>query len=179
MVMKKHTPFNAAHRPEKKKKPVDYYTPWKAFDAVMAQYADNDPNAKVELFGTEESRAQSRLRIDVERYKYIPFYLEVPKKDPNKKRGQGTVAAKGTPVKNPTAPNLVEFRMDVEKQIRKVIHNPEHMQLFNRRYIDGIEDLTKAEQHLFARYEQQIGRLFVRHQIWPLNKYFISIREGK
>lgn len=172
--MKRHTPFNAVARPEKKE--PDYRTPKKAFDDVMSRF---EPEVHVDLFGSEQARELDRVRIDADRYKRIVFYEEVPKKDPSKKRGQGTVAAKGTPVKNPTAPNISDFQMDVMKQVRKVIRSRKHLVKFYMRYVFGQEVLSKDEQHLFSRYEQQIGRLFMRANIWPLSKYLVSIREEK
>lgn len=172
--MKRHTALNISTRPPKKDE--DFRTPKKAFDDVMKRW---EPEIHVDLFGTEETRSAARMRIDVERFKHIPFYTELPKKDPSKKRGQGTVAAKGTPVKNPTAPNITDFHIDVDKQVRKVIRNRKHLVLFYMRYVFGMETLSKEEQHLFARYEQQIGRLFMRAKIWPLSKYLVSIREEK
>lgn len=172
--MKKSTPFNAGNRPVAKD--PDYRTPKKAFDDVMAHY---EPEVHIDLFGSEQSRAEDRIRIDIERYKHIPYYEEVPKKDPSKKRGQGTLAAKGTPVKNLTAPTYSDFKIDVEKQIRKIIRNRKHLVAFYKRYVFDMEVLSKAEQHLFSRYEQQIGRLFMRANIWPLSKYLVAIREEK
>ena len=98
----------------------------------------------------------------------------------NKKgKAQGVVAAKGTSVKNPTAPSMTDFKIDVEKQVRKVIRTHAHMVTFIKRYIFDIEDLTKDEQQLFAGFEQRIGRLFIQTKIYPLGKYLISIRKDK
>jgi hypothetical protein len=171
--MKKIAPFNAGNRPAKE---PDYRTPKKAFDDVMAHY---EPDVHIDLFGTEQERSEARMRIDVERYRRIPFYEELPKRDPSKKRGQGTVAARGTVTKNPTTPTYSDFKMDVVKQVRKIIRNRKHLVMFYVRYVFEVETLSKAEQHLFSRYEQQIGRLFMRASIWPLSKYLVSIREKK
>lgn len=173
-MKRKQTPFNAKDRPVAQE--PDFRTPKKAFDEVMDYW---QPEVHVDAFGSVQARNDDRVRIDVDRFRRIAFYEEVPKKDPTKKRGQGTVAAKGTPVKNPTAPSYSDFKIDVEKQIRKVIRNRKHLVTFYLRYVFEAAKLTKAEQHLFARYEQQIGRLFMRAKIWPLSKYRVSIREEK
>lgn len=161
---------------KKAKKPTDYAAPKKAFDDVMSHYPAEIP---LGLLDNELSRQLSRDRIAAEAEKIVAFYNEAPVKDAKRKRGQGTIAAKGTAVRNPTAPTMIDFKVDVEKRIRQVIQNPNHMTAFIIRYIFGIEKLTKEEQHLFARYEQQIGMRFIRAGIYPLNKYFVSIREKR
>lgn len=167
-----NAPFNAKNRP---KKEVDYFTPKRAFDQIMGHYP---AEAHVDLFGTEDQRAADRRRIAADLKIVYDFYDAQPVKN---KRGkaQGVVAAKGTPVKNPTAPSMTDFKIDVEKQVRKVIRTHAHMVMFIKRYIFDIEDLTKAEQQLFAGFEQRIGRLFIQAKIYPLGKYLISIRKDK
>lgn len=172
-MKQRHMSIPKVHKP---KKTIDYFTPKRAFDSVMSAYS---PEAHVDLFGTMETRSMSRIRIDVERFKDIAFYNEVPKRDPNKKRGQGTLAAKGVPVRNPTAPNITDFHVDVWRLVLKVVRNPHHLAKFIVRYLYEKENLTKIEQHLFSRYEQQLGRLFIRNHIYPVNKYFICIREAR
>ena len=81
--------------------------------------------------------------------------------------------------RNPSNPSLTDFKVDVEEQIDKVIKNAHHRALFIIRYGMGIENLSKADQHVFALYEQRIGRLFIKHEIWPLRRYFIAIREKR
>lgn len=80
---------------------------------------------------------------------------------------------------NPANPTVVDFRCDVEKQVKKVIKNKKHLTEFVIRYSIGLEKLTKAEQHLFARYEQRLGRLFINEGIWPMSAYFITMRKKK
>ena len=164
-------PFNANKRPSKS---MDFRTPKKAFDDVMDCYP---VQFRGRLLDSDASRQQNRDRIAAELFAIIPVYDELPPKDRTRKRGQGTLAAKGTAVRNPTAPSMTDFKVDVETQIRKVIKNRKHMVAFIVRYILGVETLNKSQQHLFARYEQQLGRLFIRAKIWPVNRYFISIRE--
>ena len=171
--MKKTTPFNAKNRPQKKD--VDYYTPKKAFDSVIAHYP---AESHVDLFGSEAARAADRARIKADLKIVYDFYDAQPVKN-KKGKAQGVVAAKGTPVKNPTAPSMTDFKIDVEKQVRKVIRTHAHMVTFIKRYIFDIEDLTKDEQHLFAGFEQRIGRLFIQAKIYPLGKYLTSIRKDK
>ena len=136
---------------------------------------------RAEAFDKEELRkAKKRLDYKIKTFEAEPydFYDEAPKKDA-KGKAQGVVAAKGTPVRNPTAPSMTDFKIDVEKQVRKVIRTHAHMVKFIKRYIFDIEDLTKDEQHLFADFEQRIGRLFIRAKIHPLGKYLVSIRKDK
>ena len=173
MTTKKHTPFNAKHR-EPKKTP-DYYTPKKAFDQVIEHYP---AESHVDLFGSEAERSADRARIKADLKIVYDFYDAQPVKN-KKGKAQGVVAAKGTSVKNPTAPSMTDFKIDVEKQVRKVIRTHAHMVKFIKRYIFDIEDLTKDEQHLFADFEQRIGRLFIRAKIHPLGKYLVSIRKDK
>ena len=162
-------------KPPKQRKEVDYYTPKKAFDSIMEFYP---AEAHVDLFGSETARAADRERIKTDLKIVYDFYDAPPVKD-KKGKAQGVVAAKGTPVKNPTAPSMTDFKIDVEKQVRKVIRTHSHMVTFIKRYIFDIEDLTKDEQQLFAGFEQRIGRLFLQAKIYPLGKYLISIRKDK
>lgn len=165
---KHNPPFNTKNRP------IDYRIPKKAFDDVMDCYPVQFQGS---LLGSDTSRQQNRDRIAAELFAVIPVYDQLPPKDRTRKRGQGTLAAKGTAVRNPTAPTMIDFKIDVEAQIRKVIRNRKHIVAFIVRYILGVETLNKSQQHLFARYEQQLGRLFIKAKIWPVNRYFISIRE--
>ena len=181
--MKRSAPFNAKNRPTsskitrkqiegREKKKVDYYTPKKAFDQVMEHFPMDLP---IDLFGSELARQLDRTRIEADLPLVIQFYREQPKKTA-KGKAQGIVAPKGTPVKNWTAPNVQDFKVDVEKQIKLVIKDAKDMCKFVRRYIFGLEELSTEEQHKFARYEQQIGTRFIRARIYPLGKYFVSIR---
>ena len=174
MTTKKHTPFNAKHR-EPKKTP-DYYTPKKAFDQVIEHYP---AESHVDLFGSEAERSADRARIKADLKIVYDFYDAQPVKN-KKGKAQGVIAAKGTPeAQNPAAPSMSDFKIDVEKQVRKVIRTHAHMVTFIKRYIFDIEDLTKDEQQLFAGFEQRIGRLFIQAKIYPLGKYLISIRKDK
>lgn len=168
-----NAPFNAKNRAPKEE--PDYYTPKKAFDQIMEHYP---MEAHVDLFGSETERKADRKRIKADLRITYDFYNEKPKKDA-KGKAQGVVAAKGTPVKNTTAPTISDFKIDVDKQIRKVIRTHEDMVTFIKRYVFGIEDLSKDEQYRFAGYEQRIGSLFIRNKIYPLGKYLISIRKDK
>jgi hypothetical protein len=168
-----HTPFNAKNRAVKNE--PDYYTPKRAFDQIMEHYP---AESHVNLFGSEDARKADRTRIKADLKLTYDFYDAKPVKD-RKGKAQGVIAAKGTPVKNPTAPSMTDFKIDVEKQVRKVIRTHDHMVKFIKRYIFDIEDLTKEEQHLFSGFEQRIGRLFIQAKIYPLGKYLISIRKDK
>jgi hypothetical protein len=172
MKNRSNVPFNAKNR---EKKEPDYFTPKKAFDQIMEHYP---AESHVDLFGSEAERRADRVRIKSDLKVYYEFYDQAPRKD-KKGKAQGVVAAKGTPVKNPTAPSMTDFKIDVEKQVRKVIQTHQHMVMFIKRYIFDIEDMTKDEQHLFSGFEQRIGRLFIQAKIYPLDKYRISIRKDK
>lgn len=165
-------PFNAKNR---EKKEPDYYTPKKAFDQIMEHYPIE---ANVNLFGTEAERKAARRRIKADLKIVYDFYNEAPKKNA-KGKAQGVVAAKGTPVKNTTAPTISDFKIDVDRVLCKVIRNHEDFVTFFKRYVFNIEELSKDEQYRFAGYEQRIGSLFIRNKIYPLGKYLISIRKDK
>jgi hypothetical protein len=167
-----NVPFNAKNRP---KKEVDYFTPKRAFDQIMEHYP---MEAHINLFGSEEARKIDRRRIKADLKVIYDFYNEMPKKN-KKGKAQGIVAAKGVPVKNLTAPTISDFKIDVDRQIRKVIRNRADLVIFFKRYVFSIEDLSKDEQYRFAGYEQRIGSLFIRNKIYPLGKYLISIRKDK
>ena len=162
-------------RPPKQRKEEDNHTPNKAFHSVMEFYP---AETYVDLFGSEAERHADRARIKADLKIVYDFYDARPVKN-KKGKAQGIVAAKGTSVKNPTAPSMTDFKIDVEKQVRKVIRTHAHMVMFIKRYIFDIEDLTKDEQQLFAGFEQRIGRLFIQAKIYPLGKYLISIRKDK
>lgn len=172
----KPVPLNSRPARKQRKEP-DYFLPKKAFDQVMEHYP---VESRVDLFGSETERKRDRRRIksDLTRaFTYI-FYDETPKKD-KKGKAQGVIAAKGTPVKNITAPTVQDFKIDVEREVRKVIKTAKHKAMFIKRYLYGIEELSKEQQHLFSRFEQQIGNLFIRAKIYPLGTYFVSIRKDK
>ena len=167
------TPFNSKNRPPKTaKKIADFRTPKKAFDEVMDAYDCLEQTSG--MLDTMTSRQASRVKIAAERDMAIDFYSELPKG----KKGKGGLA-RGTAVRNPTTPTMLDFKCDVDAQVSKIIHNPSHMVKFIHRYVFGEECLTRDEQHVFARYEQQLGRLFCRFHIWPVSKYFISVREKR
>ena len=172
--MKRSITFNSKNR-EKVKKTPDYFTPKRAFDQIMEHYP---MEAHIDLFGSEDARKTDRKRIKADLKIIYDFYNEMPKKD-KKGKAQGIVAAKGTPVKNTTAPTISDFKIDVDRVIRKVIRTHEDLVTFIKRYVFGIEDLSKDEQYRFAGYEQRIGSLFIRNKIYPLGKYLISIRKDK
>ena len=80
---------------------------------------------------------------------------------------------------NPANPTIVDFRVDVEEQVKKVIKNKKHLTEFIVRYTLGVERLSVADQHLFARYEQRLGRLFIDVGLHPLGQYFITQRKRR
>lgn len=163
-------------KPPKQRKEVDYFTPKRAFDQIMEHYP---AESHVDLFGSEAERSADRARIKADLKIVYDFYDAQPVKN-KKGKAQGVIAAKGTPeAQNPAAPSMSDFKIDVEKQVRKVIRTHAHMVTFIKRYIFDIEDLTKDEQQLFAGFEQRIGRLFIQAKIYPLGKYLISIRKDK
>jgi len=172
---------NAKNRPNrskeaKPKKDEDFRTPKRAFDQVMAAYPENLLQGS--LLDNEASRQYSRLKIAAERDLCVAFFNELPPKE--KGKSAKGLAEKGTAVRNPTAPTLLDLKCDADAQIKKIIHNADHIVKFIRRYLLGEEEcLTRDEQHLFARYEQQIGKLFIRFHIWPVSKYLICIREKR
>jgi hypothetical protein len=169
-----------AKETNKKTKPedLDFARPKKAFDSVMDAYSTLPSPPRFSPVTTEADRAASRLRIAQELAMTLPFYSEIPKKD-GRKRGQGTLAAKGTPVKNPTAPSFTDFKIDVDKIIWGVVKSHQHRVEFVLRYVLGEERLTREQQHLFARFEQQIGRLFIKRGLFPVRSYMTSIRDVK
>jgi len=172
MKNRAHVPFNAKNR---EKKEPDYYTPKMAFDRVMEHYP---AEAHVDLFGSEDERKRDRRRIKADLKLVYEFYQEEPRKNA-KGKAQGIVAAKGTPVMNPTAPTMSDFKIDVEKQVRRVIKTHKDMVTFIKRYIFDIEDLSKEEQIRWAGIEQRIGTNFIRAKMYPLSKYKVSIRKDK
>jgi hypothetical protein len=172
MKNRANIPFNAKNR---EKKAVDYYNPKRAFDQIMEHYP---PDTHINLFGSEEERKRDRRRIEADLNLIYEFYQEGPRKNA-KGNAQGVLAAKGSPVKNVTAPTLSDFKIDVEKQVRKVIKTHADMVTFIKRYIFDIEDLTKEEQYRWAGIEQRIGTNFIRAKMYPLSKYKVSIRKEK
>ena len=172
----KPVPLNSSpSRPARKqRRDVDYFLPKKAFDQVMEHYP---VDSRVSLFGTDAERKRDRRRIksDLSLRSTYTFYNEAPKKN-KKGKAQGIIAAKGIPVKNTTAPSIQDFRVDVEREVRKVIKTAKHKAIFIKRYLYGLEIFSKEIQHLFSRFEQQIGNLFIKAKIYPLGTYFVAIR---
>lgn len=156
----------------------DYRKPKAAFDSVMDAYSTLPSPPRFSPMTTEADRAASRIRIAAELAMTLPFYSELPAKG-SKKRGQGTVAAKGTPVKNPTAPSYSDFKIDCDKIIWSVIKSHQHRVEFILRYVLGEERLTKEQQHLFARYEQNIGRQFLRVGLYPVKNLLRQCKNQK
>ena len=165
---------------------IDYARPKRAFDEVIACYTADTGRPELVLPDTDERaayRIQHRARIASEWEHKIAFYI-VPRakklsKGAKRPKSQAGVAPKGRAVKNPQAPNLIDQKVDIEHIILTVITNPCHLAQFVERYILGDEKLTKAEQHVFAMYEQRIGRLFIERRLWPVRSYFNLIREGR
>jgi len=169
--MKRNVPFNAKNRD---KKEPDYHMPKKAFDSIMECYP---VEAHVDLFGSDAERAADRARIQRDLRIVYEFYEAQPVKN-KKGKAQGVIAAKGTPAaESPAKPNEQDFKVDVNRQISKVIKGHKDTVTFIKRYIFDIEDLSKEEQHRFAQFEQRIGRLFIEYKIYP--RYYTVIRKDK
>jgi hypothetical protein len=156
----------------------DYARPAKAFRDVMDAYASLPSPQRFSPVTSDADRGASRLRIAQELAQSLPFYTELPTKGKGR-RGQGTLAAKGTPIKNPTAPTFTDFKIDVDKVIWSVVKSHQHRVEFILRYVLGEERLTKEQQHLFAKYEQNIGRLFMKRGLFPVRTYMISVRDKR
>lgn len=75
---------------------------------------------------------------------------------------------------NPAAPSILDFICDVDQTIKIVIDNKNILQKFFETYIIGNDTLDKSEKNSF---EQRIGRLFITRGIWPVRKYFFTIRK--
>ena len=104
----------------------------------------------------------------------IAYYSELPET----MHAQDYGAASGGS-RNPASPSVSDFKCDVEEQIQKVVKSSKHLTEFIIRYKIGLERLSKDDQKVFNRYEQKLGRLFIKTGLYPLRKYFISIREKR
>ena len=71
---------------------------------------------------------------------------------------------------NPAKPSPTDFICDVENQIKIVMKTKKELTDFMETYIMGMgrEGTT--------RIEQRIGQLFISREIWPIARYFKTIR---
>ena len=107
---------------------------------------------------------------------------------------QAIPLAGGKGTRNPAAPDARDFRIDVDDVVHDIIKNRIHLMCFYERYVEGNIPDPPAEgesvkpeelrlQHLYSRYEQQIGRLLIKRGIWATNghvgAYFKSIRKER
>lgn len=74
---------------------------------------------------------------------------------------------------NPAAPCKADFCCDVEKAIAQVIKDKYLLQKFLNHYIMGVLSLDKEQT---KNLEQKVGEKFRKLHIYPIGKYFISIR---
>jgi hypothetical protein len=78
--------------------------------------------------------------------------------------------------RNPAAPSVLDFFCDVESTIRAGVADPKLLENVWATFITGESDsewLTPAVRDVLA---QRVGRLFVRRKLFPVHRYFISIR---
>lgn len=82
----------------------------------------------------------------------------------------------GTGSRNPAQPSVLDFFIDVENAIATIITDEKDLKIFWEYYRMGdTEKLTGPQR---SKLEQRIGRLFIAQKIWPVNRYFTSIRRG-
>lgn len=88
----------------------------------------------------------------------------------------GGIQEGGRTTSNPARPTQSDFVCDVENAILFVVKKTELLKKIIDTYIMGEEGvLTKSRQHHF---EQRIGKIFEARNIWPINKYFLTIRKA-
>jgi hypothetical protein len=75
---------------------------------------------------------------------------------------------------NPAQPTKTDFICDVDMQITKVIKNPKLLNDFFETFIMGDELLSLGQK---SELEYKIGELFLRNGIWPVAKYFTTMRK--
>lgn len=78
---------------------------------------------------------------------------------------------RGTP--NPARPTPVDFMCDVEMLIERIVPKTLLKNFFNE-YIMENNSLDQSEKDSF---EQQLGSTFAKCQMWPIRKYFLTIRK--
>jgi hypothetical protein len=76
---------------------------------------------------------------------------------------------------NPARPSASDFVCDVEKTMTTVVNDDAMLRKCVNTFLWGKNELTKSQQYY---YEQRIGMAFVRRDIWPTAKYFLTIRNG-
>jgi hypothetical protein len=83
------------------------------------------------------------------------------------KTNQGTI--------NNATPTPLDFFCDVETQMQKIVEDKVVIDKIWNTYVFGGDNiLSKSRQNY---YEQRIGRLFILRSIWPLGKYFRTIKK--
>ena len=83
-----------------------------------------------------------------------------------------TVETRGT--NNPACPTPLDFICDVETQIELIVKDENLLtKLYNTYLFGGDNILSKSRQNY---YEQRIGQLFIQRSIWPVSKYFKTLR---
>ena len=75
---------------------------------------------------------------------------------------------------NPSQPSPIDFICDVETTILKILGDKKLLENLIRTYIFGEELISKSRK---PGYEQRIGALFITRRLWPINKYFTTIRK--
>lgn len=75
---------------------------------------------------------------------------------------------------NPITPSNIDFFCDVEIVLRKILTEDAAFKNFCDEYFLGKPTWNPTQK--FA-YEQKIGQLFVTRQIYPVKKYFSTIRD--
>lgn len=74
---------------------------------------------------------------------------------------------------NPATPTATDFFCDVDLQIKKVIKSQSMLNEFFETYIMHNIVLPKADRNYV---ENELGKLFRQAKIWPVNKYFATIK---
>jgi hypothetical protein len=78
-------------------------------------------------------------------------------------------------ISNPAQPSASDFVCDVENTITAIVHDYDMLVRIVNTFLKGKEELDKEQKNY---YEQRIGLAFIKHDIWPTAKYFLSIRKG-
>jgi hypothetical protein len=79
--------------------------------------------------------------------------------------------------KNPATPSIVDFFCDVETAVKDAITNQKELQKFWDVFVLVAEEPDEwLTPSLRNRFQQTIGRLFVKRKISPVSKYFIAVR---
>jgi len=76
---------------------------------------------------------------------------------------------------NGATPTPLDFFCDVETQINTIIADKLiQTKLWNTYVFGGDNTLSKSQKNY---YEQRIGKLFILRSIWPIAKYFRTIKK--